>query len=173
MNIYSETFFKVNEDKTKLSDSTKLDKPWLNEMFPEYNANSANDLCFNNDGVICLMLLHNTTPDDSYRLMFEDLKDFAAPKIDRGIRYKFGWINCKEQQNFCKTIEVSSNVHNKIALINPGKRKRYYVAEEEIGRNKDKISILFIKNTYLSRYLEERLGLNSFQIIQSLTLINY
>lgn len=32
MNIYSETFFKVGEDKTKASEVTKQDKPWLSEV---------------------------------------------------------------------------------------------------------------------------------------------
>lgn len=32
MNVYSETFFKVGEDKTKASEVTKQDKPWLNEV---------------------------------------------------------------------------------------------------------------------------------------------
>ena len=32
MNIYSETFFKVGEDKTKASETTKQDKPWLTEV---------------------------------------------------------------------------------------------------------------------------------------------
>jgi hypothetical protein len=32
MNVYSETFFKVGEDKTKASETTKADKPWLSEV---------------------------------------------------------------------------------------------------------------------------------------------
>jgi len=32
MNVFSETFFKVGEDKTKVSEVTKQDKPWLNEV---------------------------------------------------------------------------------------------------------------------------------------------
>jgi hypothetical protein len=32
MNVFSETFFKVGEDKTKASEVTKQDKPWLNEV---------------------------------------------------------------------------------------------------------------------------------------------
>lgn len=32
MNVYSETFFKVGEDKTKSSEVTKVDKPWLNDV---------------------------------------------------------------------------------------------------------------------------------------------
>ena len=32
LNVYSETFFRVGEDKTKPSDSSKQDKPWLNEV---------------------------------------------------------------------------------------------------------------------------------------------
>lgn len=32
LNVFSETFFKVGEDKTKVSEVTKQDKPWLNEV---------------------------------------------------------------------------------------------------------------------------------------------
>lgn len=32
LNVYSETFFRVGEDRTKASDSSKADKPWLNEV---------------------------------------------------------------------------------------------------------------------------------------------
>jgi hypothetical protein len=34
LNIYSETFFRVGEDRTtgKASEGTKQDKPWLNEV---------------------------------------------------------------------------------------------------------------------------------------------
>jgi len=32
LNVYSETFFRVGEDKTKPSETTKQDKPWLNEV---------------------------------------------------------------------------------------------------------------------------------------------
>ena len=32
LNVYSETFFKVGEDKTKASEVTKQDKPWLSEV---------------------------------------------------------------------------------------------------------------------------------------------
>lgn len=32
INVFSETFFKVGEDKTKASEVTKQDKPWLNEV---------------------------------------------------------------------------------------------------------------------------------------------
>lgn len=32
LNVYSETFFVVGEDKIKVSDQTKQDKPWLNEV---------------------------------------------------------------------------------------------------------------------------------------------
>lgn len=33
LNIYSETFFKVGEDKTKSAEKTKQDKPWLKEVY--------------------------------------------------------------------------------------------------------------------------------------------
>lgn len=38
LNVYSETFFRVGEDKTKPSDVTKQDKPWLSEVFIVFNS---------------------------------------------------------------------------------------------------------------------------------------
>ena len=32
LNIFSETFFRVGEDKARASDSTKAEKPWLHEV---------------------------------------------------------------------------------------------------------------------------------------------
>jgi len=32
LNIFSETFFRVGEDKEKPSETSKQDKPWLNEV---------------------------------------------------------------------------------------------------------------------------------------------
>lgn len=32
LNVFSETFFRVGEDKTRPTETNKADKPWLNEV---------------------------------------------------------------------------------------------------------------------------------------------
>jgi len=60
-----------------------------------------------------------------------ELQNYLVPKIDRGgVKYKFGWLNSETQSAFLKTVGVQSVP--KIVLVNPGKRKRFYVADEAL-----------------------------------------
>eukprot|EP00340_Litonotus_pictus_P002081 CAMPEP_0170527322 /NCGR_PEP_ID=MMETSP0209-20121228/12812_1 /TAXON_ID=665100 ORGANISM="Litonotus pictus, Strain P1" /NCGR_SAMPLE_ID=MMETSP0209 /ASSEMBLY_ACC=CAM_ASM_000301 /LENGTH=339 /DNA_ID=CAMNT_0010817795 /DNA_START=209 /DNA_END=1228 /DNA_ORIENTATION=+ len=131
VNVYSETFFKVGEDKTKASEETKADKPWLNEKLPELNNKSGNDVCFKVEGVICVVLVSNGKPENKIIDIMSELQNYLSPKIDRGIKYKFGWINSETQSQFLEATGVSSVP--KIVLVNPGKRKRFYVSDEELN----------------------------------------
>lgn len=130
-NVYSETFFKVGEDKTKSSDETKADRPWMSEKFPELNALSGNDVCFKAEGVLCVILVSNGKPDIKTNNMINDLQNFLSPKIDRGIKYKFGWVNSDTQSKFVETVAVSTIPQ--LLLVNPGKRKRFYKIEDELN----------------------------------------
>lgn len=141
LNIYSETFFKVGEDKTRVSEETKADKPWLNEKLPELNAKSGSEVCFKVDGIICVVLVNNGKPEDKTVNLMGELQNYLSPKIDRGIKYKFGWMNSETQTKFLKTTGVDSVP--KIVLINPGKRKRYFVSEEEL--NLESMTAIFDK----------------------------
>jgi hypothetical protein len=131
LNIYSETFFKVGEDKTKASEETKADRPWLSEKFPELNSKSANDLCFKVDGIICVLLVSNDKPEAKLSSLMNELQDYLSPKIDRGIKYKFAWLNSETQGKFIGVTGVDGVP--KVVLVNPGKRKRFFVVEEELS----------------------------------------
>lgn len=141
INIYSETFFKVGEDKTRASEETKADKPWLNEKLPELNAKSGADVCFKVDGIICVILVNNGKPEEKTISLMGELQNYLSPKIDRGIKYKFGWMNSETQTKFLTTTGVDSVP--KLVLVNPGKRKRYFVSEEEL--NLSSMSAIFDK----------------------------
>ena len=73
--------------------------------------------------------------------VFSSLQNWLSPKIDRGgIKYKFGWISSTTQPNFIKTVELAVGSGPHLLLINPGKRKRFYVlegsfAEENMSKN--------------------------------------
>jgi len=133
INVYSETFFKVGEDKTRASEETKADRPWMSEKFPEINALSSNDVCFKAEGVLCVILVSNGKPDSKTNNIINDLQNFLSPKIDRGIKYKFGWVNSDTQTKFVETVKVSSMPQ--LLLINPGKRKRFYKIEDDLNMN--------------------------------------
>ena len=60
-NVYQETFFVVGEDRTP---SDEPMKPWMKEKFPEYTKNSANELCFNADQAICVVLINKEEVGD-------------------------------------------------------------------------------------------------------------
>lgn len=130
LNVFSETFFKVGEDKTKASDETKADRPWLNEKLPEVNIRSGDDVCFKVDGVICVILVNNGKPDNKLSDLMGELQNWLSPKIDRGIKYKFGWLNSETQSKFLDVVHVESVP--RIVLINASKRKRFFVSDEEL-----------------------------------------
>lgn len=131
LNIYSETFFKVGEDKTKVNEPSKLDKPWLMEKFPEVNEKSGNEVCFKVDGIICVILLSDGKPGEEISNMMSELQNYLSPKIDRGLKYKFGWINAQTQTAFVSAIEVST--FPRLLIVNPGKRKRFFELDGELN----------------------------------------
>ncbi len=132
LNVYSETFFRVGEDKTKASEQTKADKPWLSEKLPELTIESANEVCFKVDGVVCVVLLNKEKPGDDLINLYSNIQNWLSPKIDRGgVKYKFGWINSTTQKNFLKSLELPEGSGPNLILINPAKRKRFFVLEGE------------------------------------------
>jgi hypothetical protein len=58
-----------------------------------------------------------------------ELQNYLSPKIDRGIKYKFGWICSTGQSSFMQTLGQEVGTGPSLMLINPGKRKRYHVME--------------------------------------------
>jgi len=133
MNVFSETFFVVGEDKLKPSEITKQDKPWLNEKLPELTKESSNEVCFRVDGIICVILVNKEKPSEELINQFVSLQNWLSPKIDRGgIKYRFGWISSTTQTQFAKSVDLAAGAGPHLLLVNPGKRKRYYVLEGEL-----------------------------------------
>jgi len=127
MNVYSETFFKVGEDKTKASETTKADKPWLSERFPELTNESADEVCFKVDGVVCVLLINKEKPDDKLIELFSELQNYLSPKINRGLKYKFGWLNSALQIKYMAAVDLPVGTGPSMMLVNPGKRKRFHL----------------------------------------------
>jgi len=58
-----------------------------------------------------------------------------SPKINRGIKYKFGWINSTAQNEFMKATDLENETAPRMMLINPGKRKRYFILENKMAED--------------------------------------
>ena len=139
-NIYQETFFVVGEDKTA-HDQPK--KPWMTEKFPEMNKESGNDICFKVDKAICVVLINNQKPSEKLESVFMEIQNWLSPKINRGAKYKFGWVDSTKQKDFINAVGLEKGISNKLLLINHGRRKRYHVFDGEL--NFDEIKNIFEK----------------------------
>ena len=103
-NVYQETFFRVGEESTP---NEEPKKPWMTEKFPEYTKESAGTLCFNVDGALCVLIINKEKPSDEIQNIMNSIQNWLNPKISRGIKYKFGWINSSSQDNMMKGLGLN------------------------------------------------------------------
>ena len=61
--------------------------------------------------------------------LFNRVQNHLAPKIDRGLKYRFGWINSSAQDKFIDTLGLQKGDSAKMILVNPGSRKRFFIME--------------------------------------------
>lgn len=143
VNVYSETFFRVGENNTRGTDSGSAAnaKPWLNEKLPELTKESGNELCFKVDGVVCVILLHKDKPTEELINLMSHVQNILTPKIERGIKYKYGWLDTSKQSKFLEAAGISEE-GPRLLLVNPGKRKRHYLYEGEL--NEEGISKMIV-----------------------------
>ena len=99
----------------------------IKKRFPELNADSANEVCFKVDGIVCVLLLNKEKPDDNLTNLFSELQNYLSPKINRGLKYKFGWLNTSVQKAFMASVDMEMGSGPFMVLVNPGKRKRFHV----------------------------------------------
>jgi len=79
-------------------------------------------------------MAHTQKPNEELTQMMADIQNYLTPKIDRGgLKYKFAWLNVNTQAQFSKLIDVSVDTVPRVILVNPGKRKRFFVMETEIN----------------------------------------
>lgn len=94
---------------------------------------TANEICFKVDGTVCVILINIEKPSEDLINLFSALQNHLAPKIDRGIKYRFGWINSNTQNQFMDGIGLEKGDSMKMILVNPGSRKRFYIMEKELS----------------------------------------
>ena len=68
----------------------------MTERFPEYTKKSAGTLCLNVDGALYFNLTNKNLSDQIQNIMLS-IQNWLSPKINRGIKYKFGLINTSTQ----------------------------------------------------------------------------
>ena len=137
-NIYQETISVVGKDT---SQNEQQMKPWMKEKFPEYTKESANEICFNVDQAICVILINKEKPNSDLENVFLEIQNWLNPKINRGTKYKFGWINSNSQDAIIKGMGLEKGSGPLLVLINRGARKRYHVYNGEL--NEEGIKKLF------------------------------
>ena len=80
-------------------------------------------------------------PDSQLENLFLEIQNWLNPKINRGSKYKFGWINSNTQNNIIQSLGLEKNAGPILVLINRGSRKRYHVYNGEM--NEEGIKKLF------------------------------
>ena len=70
-NIYQETISVVGKDT---SQNEQQMKPWMKEKFPEYTKESANEICFNVDQAICVILINKEKPNSDLENVFLEIQ---------------------------------------------------------------------------------------------------
>lgn len=111
-------------------------KEWMTEVFPEMYDKSAKDICLGNEGTLCVILLTNQKPAKETKDVFEQLNSKFETKLDRGVHFKFMWLNAVVEKKWAELFGYSGS--DKVVILNPGKRKRY--TEHEGPIQKEKIS---------------------------------
>jgi len=92
-------------------------------------------LCFKVDGIVCVLLINKEKPDEKLSNLFTELQNYLSPKINRGLKYKFGWLNSSTQSKFYESVDLLVESGPHMMLVNPGKRKRFYVLDGELEEN--------------------------------------
>jgi hypothetical protein len=94
---------------------------------------SANDICLKKDGSLCVMLLvkDRASLDQATLAMLDKVSQSFTSKISRGISFIFSWIDVSKESDFAGIFNVSE--YPTLAILNPGKRKRFMLHEGEIN----------------------------------------
>ena len=109
-----------------------IKKHFMTERFPKYTKERAGTLLFNVDGSLCVLNVNKEKPNDQIQNIMFSVQNWLNPKISRGIKYKFGWINSSTQNAMITALGLSKDDGPKLVLINRGSRKRFHLYDGEI-----------------------------------------
>lgn len=63
-------------------------------------------------------------PEKNITEALKELNVAYDRKIDRGSKFKFMWLDADQEADYAKAFEFDNK--DKIVVLNPGKRKRYF-----------------------------------------------
>lgn len=134
INVYSQIFVDPT-DKDNQSGGVKQSaaaKPWLIANVPQLTKDSANDICLQKDGSLCVIMVVNDAASVDQKKLDEltKLGEQYESKISRGITYLFNWLDASTEKEFANIFALDS--YPRIVILNPGKRKRFTLHEGEI-----------------------------------------
>lgn len=101
LNIYSEAFVPGGGS----SADSAATKAWLTEMVPQLNKESANDICLQAEGTLCVILFSNGKPDEALMNQLKDASREFQPKIQRGSTFKFMWLDNSTETHWAAKFE--------------------------------------------------------------------
>ena len=107
---------------------------------------SGNDICLKKDGTLCVVYVIKDSADSSEAVIeaLDQVKSAFMSKIERGISFSFVRLDASREPQFASLFTDNSSSLPMIAVVNPGKRKRYLKHEggfsvSEITNTLDKI----------------------------------
>ncbi len=128
LNIYSETFVAGGGSSV----DSPATKSWLNEVVPELNDKSYQDICFSLKKTLCVIYLSTDQVPDEHIDVLKVMNSKYDPKLKRGLKFSFMWLDAQIELEWLKTFGITSEDLPKVVILNPGKRKRYLKHTQEI-----------------------------------------
>lgn len=90
MNVFSEVYVPGGGS----SADSAATKAWLTEVVPEMHLKSAPDICLGQEGIICVILINPSgKPNKTLIDIMKKLHEAYDRKIDRGLDFKYMWVN--------------------------------------------------------------------------------
>jgi len=134
LNTYSQIFVDPNS-KDNTPKQSSASKPWLVVPVPEMTKDSANDICLKKGGSLCVVLLvkDKASLDEALLEKLDVVAQEFTSKISRGITFIFSWLDASEEKEFASVFGVDQADMPRLAILNPGKRKRFLLHEGEIN----------------------------------------
>lgn len=116
---------------------SRASKPWLSEPVPFLSKDSANDICLKKDGVLCVIyaLPNAAASDPTVISAMNNVKDAFTSKIERGIVFNFMRLDVSAEPEFSSLFAFEEGELPGMAVLNPGKKKRYLKSEYELNQD--------------------------------------
>ena len=136
INVYSQIFVDPTDKENQASvKQSSASKPWLVVNVPQLTKDSANDVCLQKDGILCVILVSKDkemrTQNDKMVDEINKVGQSFASKIRRGIGFNMMWLDAQTESDFASTFSLES--YPAVVILNPGKRKRFLQHAGEIN----------------------------------------